>query len=209
MAACDVDSACGGLNAGPYGAGPVCCYNTRQDTVYSDTVSPRQLPFFSLCLSLRFGCGLLYCFSPLAADLQWPTAPPPAGNYLNSSGWLVTSAGKGRCVAVLKPGGVNVSNSLSMIHPDSLQLPRLHRPAATGPAAHVQQQSAVPGGRDCKPLPPTPVCDGPSIAFHRLSPWFCRQGRDHDKMLYCAMPGAGSTSGTCVSPSPATVFDPR
>lgn len=60
--ACDVDPTCGGINAGPYGQGPVCCYNTRKGTDYIST---------------------------------WPC--PGSTNFLNSSGWLVTNAGKGSC----------------------------------------------------------------------------------------------------------------
>ena len=64
QASCAADSSCGGINAGPYASGAVCCYNTRQGTGYIPT---------------------------------WPC--PGTTNHLNSSGWLVTNAGKDGCRA--------------------------------------------------------------------------------------------------------------
>ena len=76
--ACDADPTCGGINAGPYGDGPVCCYTTRKGTGYIPTwPCPGSTNHLNSSGWLVTNAGLAGCRKYTGGYVPPPPPPPP------------------------------------------------------------------------------------------------------------------------------------
>ena len=76
--ACDTDPTCGGINAGPYGDGPVCCYTTRKGTDYIPTwPCPGSTNHLNSSGWLVTNAGLAGCRKYTGGYVPPPPPPPP------------------------------------------------------------------------------------------------------------------------------------
>lgn len=124
QAACAADSTCGGINAGPYGSGPVSSFNTRRGVAYISTwPCPGTTSYLNSSGWLVTNAGAGACRSYTGGDHP-PPPPPPACHtsadcrkppMMSHYCELPAGGGSGRCV----PGGGTIFDGPSVLKMNS------------------------------------------------------------------------------------------